>query len=127
MKKSFEIPGNCGLVGGRPNQAHYFIGYVGDEALFLDPHTTQKCGTIGEKSSQNEIDMDESYHQKYAARINFEKMDPSLALSFLCKTRAEFNELCTTLKRDLNGLFEITESRQTPWSGLASNSNGNNF
>lgn len=80
LKKSFEIPGTVGLVGGRPNQAHYFIGYVGDEALYLDPHTTQKCGNVGDKSTQNEIDMDETYHQKYAARIHFEKMDPSLAL-----------------------------------------------
>lgn len=80
LKKSFEIPGFVGLVGGRPNQAHYFIGYVGDEALFLDPHTTQKCGVVGNKLTQAEIDMDETYHQKYAARINFEKMDPSLAL-----------------------------------------------
>lgn len=80
LKKSFEIPYSVGLVGGRPNQAHYFIGYVGDEALYLDPHTTQKCGIVGDKLTQNEIDMDETYHQKYASRIHFEKMDPSLAL-----------------------------------------------
>lgn len=80
LRKSFEIPGSVGLVGGRPNQAHYFIGYVGDEALYLDPHTTQKCGKIGGKSSPYEIDMDNSYHQRYAARINFHKIDPSLAM-----------------------------------------------
>lgn len=80
LKKSFEIPGTVGLVGGRPNQAHYFIGYIDDEALYLDPHTTQKCGKIGEKLTAHEIDMDCSYHQKYAARINFEKIDPSLAM-----------------------------------------------
>lgn len=80
LKRSFEIPGSVGMVGGRPNQAHYFIGYVGDEALYLDPHVTQKCGTIGEKLQQTEIDMDETYHQKYAARLNFKNMDPSLAL-----------------------------------------------
>lgn len=80
LKKSFEIPGTVGLVGGRPNQAYYFIGYVGDEALYLDPHTTQKCGKIGEKTTSHEIEMDTSYHQKYAARISFEKIDPSLAM-----------------------------------------------
>lgn len=47
---------------------------------YLDPHTTQKCGSIGEKQTTIEIDMDETYHRKYAARIHFEKMDPSLAL-----------------------------------------------
>lgn len=140
LKKSFEIPGTVGLVGGRPNQAHYFIGYVGDEALYLDPHTTQKCGTIGDKATSSEVDMDETYHQKYASRIHFEKMDPSLALvsnlkifldqrfqlvhlfwqCFLCKTRTEFDDLCATLKKDIistgcQPLFEITETSQTPW------------
>lgn len=80
LKRSFEISGSVGMVGGRPNQAHYFIGYVGDEALYLDPHVTQKCGSIGDKLHQNEIDVDETYHQKYAARLNFKSMDPSLAL-----------------------------------------------
>lgn len=80
LKKSFEIPGTVGLVGGRPNQAHYFIGYVGDEAIFLDPHTTQKSGSVGEKKIPNEIDVDLTYHQKHASRINFERLDPSLAL-----------------------------------------------
>lgn len=80
LKKSFEIPGSVGMIGGRPNQALYFIGYVGDEALYLDPHTTQKCGSIGEKSTQSEIELDETFHQKYAARINFKNMDPSLAI-----------------------------------------------
>lgn len=35
LKKCFEIPGTVGMVGGRPNRALYFIGYVGDEALYL--------------------------------------------------------------------------------------------
>lgn len=80
LKKCFQIPGSVGMVGGRPNQALYFIGYVGEEALFLDPHTTQRCGTVGDKSEAAEIEMDETFHQKYAARINFKQMDPSLAL-----------------------------------------------
>lgn len=66
------------------------------------------------------MEMDETYHQKFAARINFEKMDPSLALCFLCKTRTEFDELCAKLKSDIistgsQPLFEITETSQTPW------------
>lgn len=155
------------MVGGRPNQALYFIGYVGDEALYLDPHTTQKCGSVGDKTSPSEIELDETYHQKYAARINFKNMDPSLALvcthtnshtmqtaifklsiniyirrlsaaiakaystlifcllslifqCFLCRTKSEFNELCTRLQNDLlrtgsQPLFEITRTSQMPW------------
>lgn len=104
LKKCFEIPGTVGMVGGRPNRALYFIGYVGEEALYLgtcvlnkifslipntmltmelmylDPHTTQRSGSIGDKSTESEVEMDETFHQKYAARINFKEMDPSLAL-----------------------------------------------
>lgn len=128
LKKSFEIPSTVGIIGGRPNQAYYFIGYVGDEALYLDPHITQRCGSVGDKMSTSEIEFDETYHQKYAARINFEKMDPSLALCFLCKTKAEFDELCTRLRNDIisNGnqpLFEITDQTQMPWQPSTFNNN----
>lgn len=124
IKKSFETPGTVGLIGGRPNQAYYFIGYVGDEALYLDPHTTQKYGSVGEKLTSSEIEMDGTYHQKYAARISFDKMDPSLALCFLCKTRMEFDELCRRLKEDVvkcsQPLFEISETSSTPWRSESS-------
>lgn len=58
------------------------IGYVGEEALYLDPHITQRCGSVGEKLTASEIEHDETYHTKYAARIHFEKMDPSLGNAF---------------------------------------------
>lgn len=80
LKKCFEFSGSVGMIGGRPNQALYFIGYVGDEAFFLDPHTTQRAGTVGNKTNETEIEMDETFHQKYASRINFNAMDPSLAV-----------------------------------------------
>lgn len=128
LKKSFEIPGNCGMIGGRPNQALYFIGYVGDEALFLDPHTVQRSGSIGTKSDQDEQEMDESFHQKYARRINFKAMDPSLAVCFLCPTRADFDELIRNFNEELigggvrQGLFEVTKTRQAPWTPTTASS-----
>lgn len=72
--------GFCGMIGGRPNQALYFLGYVDDEVLFLDPHTTQRSGSVGQKTSQDEIDFDVTFHQRYAGRIQFTHMDPSLAV-----------------------------------------------
>lgn len=52
--------------------------------------------------------------------MQFANLDPSLALCFLSKTRAEFDELCKSLKSDIisNGsqpLFEITDQTQSPW------------
>lgn len=127
LKKCFELAGNCGMIGGRPNQALYFIGYVADEALYLDPHTVQRSGTIGTKSDQEEKELDESFHQKYARRINFKGMDPSLAVCFLCTTRKEFDDLMQRFNEDLNGgtcqpLFEVTKSRQAPWTPTTASS-----
>lgn len=61
--------------------------------IHSDPHTTQRSGSVGDKSTEMEVEMDETFHQKYAARINFKDMDPSLALVrkiFNCLTYLNF-------------------------------------
>ena len=80
LKICFELAGSCGMIGGRPNQALYFVGYVDDEVLYLDPHTTQRSGSVGQKTTQDEIDFDATFHQRYAGRIDFQQMDPSMAM-----------------------------------------------
>lgn len=80
LKKCFELSGSIGIIGGRPNQALYFIGYVDDDALYLDPHTTQRSGSVGTKTSQTEKEFDETFHKKNAGKLNFQNMDPSLAI-----------------------------------------------
>ncbi|XP_055598506.1 cysteine protease ATG4B-like [Uranotaenia lowii] len=122
LKKCFELPGSCGMIGGRPNQALYFIGYVGNETLYLDPHTVQRSGSIGTKIEQDERELDETFHQKYARRINFSAMDPSLAVCFECRTRKDFDELMRRIAEELTSgtscqaLFELTKTRQAPWT-----------
>lgn len=103
LKKCFEIEENCGMIGGRPNQALYFIGYVGDEVLYLDPHTTQRSGSVGEKTSQDEIEFDSTFHQKYAGRIPFSGMDPSLAV-----VNIDFINLFNLIK-EAHFLLEVKE------------------
>lgn len=68
------------MIGGKPNLALYFIGCVGDEVIYLDPHTTQRAGCVGKKETEEEIEMDLTYHCKYASRINILSMDPSVAV-----------------------------------------------
>ncbi|XP_059616855.1 cysteine protease ATG4B [Phlebotomus argentipes] len=126
LKRCFEINRNMGMIGGKPNQALYFIGYVGDEVLYLDPHTTQRNGSVGGKETAEEIEMDETFHQKYASRIPFRQMDPSLAVCFLCRTQLEFDELYARLLQDVlsgsHALFEVIQTRQQPWPSVASTS-----
>lgn len=120
LKRCFQLPGNVGMIGGRPNQALYFIGYVGDEALYLDPHTTQATASVGAKTAADELEADATFHQRYAGRIDFRAMDPSLALAFLCRTRDEFDTLCEALRADGAGdgqqqLFEVAQTGYRPW------------
>lgn len=125
LKKCFEIPGNVGMIGGRPNQALYFIGYVDNEAFFLDPHTAQRAGSIGTKSTDDEIEMDETFHQRFVNRIDFKHMDPSLAVCFLCTNRQEFDMLIEKFQTelidaDIQPLFEISKRRPQEWQSLSS-------
>lgn len=125
LKHCLRIAGNVGMIGGRPNQALYFIGYVGEEALYLDPHTTQQACTVGDKQTEEERAADQTYHQQHAQRIDFRAMDPSLALAFVCKTRAEFEQLCVDLRPvtetpaqgagGVPALFEVAKRGYRPW------------
>lgn len=67
------------MIGGKPNVALYFIGCVGKEVIYLDPHHTQKTGFVDNKETEEQIEMDITYHCRYASRINIVKMDPSVA------------------------------------------------
>lgn len=51
----------------------------------MDPHTTQKSGSVERKMNEEEIEMDATYHCKSASRIPITGMDPSVALvSIIC-------------------------------------------
>ncbi|KAH8412095.1 hypothetical protein KR222_010862 [Zaprionus bogoriensis] len=120
LKRCLELSSSCGMIGGRPNQALYFLGYVDDEVLYLDPHTTQRAGSVGDKQTPEEHELDASYHQKHAARLSFSAMDPSLAVCFLCKTRDGFDALLQQLRQEVlqlctPALFEISQSRAVDW------------
>ncbi|XP_045766178.1 cysteine protease ATG4B [Maniola jurtina] len=119
IKTCFEVPQSIGVIGGKPNQALYLIGCVGDEAVYLDPHTTQRSGLVENKMTDEQKEMDCTYHCKYASRIPMLSMDPSVAVCFLCRTRSDFDELCTTIETKLmkesQPLFELCDKRPAHW------------
>lgn len=122
LKKCLELEASMGIIGGRPNQALYFFGHVGDDILYLDPHTCQRYGSVGRKETQAEVEMDETFHQRSAGRMAFTSMDPSIAVSFFCKTRRGYDQLMEQLelKDGKTPIFEVIKSRSVPWSSAAS-------
>ncbi|CAN7996714.1 unnamed protein product [Ixodes hexagonus] len=75
LKRTFALKQSLGIIGGKPNHALYFIGVVGEELVFLDPHTTQLACDLDVESPD-----DQSYHCAHASRMNISELDPSIAL-----------------------------------------------
>lgn len=124
LKACLQMPQSVGMIGGKPSQALYFIGYVGDDVVFLDPHVTQNFIDFEDEEQFS----DETYHPETCSRINFQSMDPSLALCFSCTTRSEWLDLLQRLQamneadKKQNNLFEVCTQRQTEWLPSSSNS-----
>nr|ACO15144.1 Cysteine protease ATG4B [Caligus clemensi] len=114
LKECFEFPQILGVIGGRPNHALYFIGYVDNELIYLDPH-------ISTQSASSTVDtfggpQDQTHHTERAYRMDFKDLDPSLSLCFLCRNESEFEDMCERflfkLIRGHNSpLFEICRQR----------------
>ncbi|CAH0557586.1 unnamed protein product [Brassicogethes aeneus] len=120
LKKCFEFKQSVGVIGGKPNLALYFIGYVGDEVIYLDPHTTQPSGFVEFKQTDANCRTDATYHIKYASRMSMLAMDPSVAVCFFCKTEVEFFDLCRLIKLEVidsssSPLFELAYEKPKEW------------
>jgi cysteine protease ATG4 len=72
----FSITQTLGCIGGKPNHAHFFIGYLeSDELLYLDPHVTQS------HADTTVLQMIHLYHCDRVNRMKITSLDPSLAFS----------------------------------------------
>ncbi|KAI4882519.1 hypothetical protein NFI96_018912, partial [Prochilodus magdalenae] len=117
LKECFKMPQSCGVLGGKPNLAYYFIGFIDDELIYLDPHTTQ----IAVDSETGSTVDDLSYHcQRNPHHMKITSLDPSVALGFFCKSEEDFDSWCNLVqqeilkKRNLR-MFELVEKHPSHW------------
>lgn len=123
LKKTFHIKQSLGIIGGRPNHALYFVGYVGEELIYLDPHTTQPTIDLDLESllKNPQVDLadidfdDSSYHVENSQRMPFNHLDPSIALCFHFPTEEDFDSWCSEARdlliKDCQPLFELFKER----------------
>jgi len=116
LKVMFTLKQSLGVIGGKPNHAHFFIGFNHDRLLYLDPHTTQPAIEPERYSSIP----DDSYHCMYPCFMNFSELDPSIALGFYCHTESDLDDWHNAVKelvidREKRPMFEITEKRPNHW------------
>jgi len=120
IKQTFRVPQSLGIIGGKPNHALYFIGYVNEELIYLDPHRTQSTVDLDELAPLDSFCNDLSYHCKTANRMDFNLIDPSISLCFFFKTKDDFNDWCKVFKElyeqnEKQSLFELNETRMKQW------------
>ncbi|CAJ0944014.1 unnamed protein product, partial [Mesorhabditis belari] len=139
IQEYFRLPQCTGIIGGRPNHALYFIGITGEKLLYLDPHFCQQSlvgpryikpesfvdgfesinATQEDNADLKEID-DTTYHCPTVLGMAYDQVDPSLALTFFCRSRDEFEDLSRRLKETLltassPPLFEQLQHRPSYW------------
>jgi len=120
IKKCFMLHQSVGIVGGKPNHAHYFIGFIGQELIYLDPHTEQNTVDLEQRNAS-----DQTYHCSASSRMLFHKLDPSIALGFYCETEHDFDQLCTHFTvsdASCPAMFEVRKESPPLWPGSASKS-----
>lgn len=69
---------SVGIAGGRPSSSLYFIGFKGDELLYLDPHNPQPSLQAG-----SEAHFYKSCHTTNYGRLSLSDLDPSMLIGIL--------------------------------------------
>jgi cysteine protease ATG4 len=123
---TFSLPQSVGGLGGRPRSARWFYGALSDGSKIfgLDPHTVQnaprkRSAQVNGKSSYV-VDLSEEYlrsvHTTYPEVFSLQKMDPSIALGFYCRTRQDLEHVFNSVRdwhaenRDSPELFSILDA-----------------
>jgi len=109
LKTYLQFPQSLGILGGKPNSAYYFIGYQDNQVLYLDPHIVQPAVRMDKDF------VPETYHCNVPKKMQFEDMDPSLAVGFYCKSKDDFTDFCNRidqlhLEDDGNIMFGLADT-----------------
>lgn len=105
IKKMFDCKEFLGFVGGKVQSASYFIGYVNDDLLFIDPHYNQ----ISVKDL--EVEGISSYINKTIYKLPLTYLQTALTLGFLFRNMEElidFLIFCKKISKDETSVFYIS-------------------
>jgi len=116
IKSMLQLPHSLGIIGGRPKQSLYFVGYQDDSLIYLDPHIVRPAATP-------ESEFLDTYHCSVPRVMPFENIDPSLAIGFYCSSQDDFVSFCESINKitadNAHPLFTI-ETKSPQYSDIDS-------
>ncbi|KAI9243475.1 hypothetical protein BY458DRAFT_123736 [Sporodiniella umbellata] len=98
LKACFKISSFVGIVGGRPNSSLYFIGLLGDDLIYLDPHFSRPALETKPLSQYTKEEFS-TYHCSTPRKIHLSSIDPSMMLGFYCRNANELDILYHQIKK----------------------------
>uniref|UniRef100_A0A671W6B1 Cysteine protease n=1 Tax=Sparus aurata TaxID=8175 RepID=A0A671W6B1_SPAAU len=85
-----------GIIGGKPKQACYFVGFQDDSLIYMDPHYCQSFVDV----STSDFPL-QSYHCASPKKMPFSKMDPSCTIGFYSRDVQDYERITQELSKVL--------------------------
>ncbi|KAM4629088.1 cysteine protease ATG4C [Polymixia lowei] len=96
VKSVLSLEYCIGIIGGKPKQACYFVGFQDDSLIYMDPHYCQSFVDV----STSDFPL-QSYHCPSPKKMPFSKMDPSCTIGFYSRSVQDYERISQELSKVL--------------------------
>lgn len=122
VKNILSLDYCLGIIGGKPKQACYIVGFQDDSLIYMDPHY---CQSFVDVSSSN-FPL-QSFHCPSPKKMPISKMDPSCTIGFYSRSVQDFERISQELSKVLQPsakekypVFTIVQGRSKDYDLTAS-------
>ncbi|XP_004068071.1 cysteine protease ATG4C [Oryzias latipes] len=105
VKNILSVEYCIGIIGGKPKQACYFVGFQDDSLIYMDPHYCQSFVDV----SNGDFPL-QSFHCPSPKKIPFTRMDPSCTIGFYSRSLQDYDRI----REELSKLLQPSTKEKYP-------------